>query len=784
MPQAGRITWGELEIPQAVDTTFSKSGGFTSPGSLGAGRAYSIAKDGGIESAWAASDYWRDDFGRTVGSGSLGSADLGGAYTLSGTVADFSVSGGLGRLQGIDNYFAILNSVSADYFEITGRVGLDVLPVGNVLAFDILTRHVDNSNCYRCSIRFIDNGRVDALVGKFVGGAASTLSGPSTQLSTGTYTGGAFVRYRVKMQGSRIYFKVWLDGTSEPSTYGHIVSSLTDFPVGGHLGLRINTVGLSNTPEVRFDEIYTTVGAMGTGHTVTTFAKSGGMASTASTGATRTIQHSKSGGDETNASAVGPGARITQANKSGGITTVGSVGGSQISTGPIQRSGGTRSIASLGGSKSASFLKAGGINTAAKLGQSARGLILWSEFEIPRAVSTSFAKSGGISSAGSLGGGTVTANQFNRSGGFVSTARLGATKLVNLWSDWSLTRTYVISTQPVKIGGIIAPLSLGGARAQLYVKTSGPVIVGQLGATKAVIAVKSGGIQSVASLGGSSNEQQTIAKSGGMTSQASVGASRAFLVARAGGTTSQGVLGASKAYSTDKTGGVISRTILIGDVSISSAFAKTGGISTLWQSSGDKEVHVNKSGGVQSSFRLGANEIYKSGGIRSAANSGATRSIQHSKLAGTISSTSTSADKFVIFTKAAAGIESAGSIGADFAGHYPRDGGIISSLSLGGDPNVPERNIPVGGGFASSLSIGAEFLLQKPRTGGMVSTGRLGEHPNIGIRSAASLGGTVSFQLHIRPGAEDQILSVTVIETELISVSDHDGQAILLGGKL
>lgn len=51
MPQAGRITWDEFQIPQAASTTFAKSGGFTSAGSVGGDKGVDQARSGGIESA-------------------------------------------------------------------------------------------------------------------------------------------------------------------------------------------------------------------------------------------------------------------------------------------------------------------------------------------------------------------------------------------------------------------------------------------------------------------------------------------------------------------------------------------------------------------------------------------------------------------------------------------------------------------------------------------------------------------------------------------------------------
>ena len=51
MAQAGRITWDEFQIPQASSTTFAKSGGFTSAGSVGGDKGAQQARSGGTTSA-------------------------------------------------------------------------------------------------------------------------------------------------------------------------------------------------------------------------------------------------------------------------------------------------------------------------------------------------------------------------------------------------------------------------------------------------------------------------------------------------------------------------------------------------------------------------------------------------------------------------------------------------------------------------------------------------------------------------------------------------------------
>lgn len=96
MAQAGRLTWVDLEIPQASSTTFATSGGFTSPGSTGADKGAQQARSGGIAlggvlSASQAQTIQRA--GGTVSAAQIGGETPTGVSRDGGTEAQIALGG-------------------------------------------------------------------------------------------------------------------------------------------------------------------------------------------------------------------------------------------------------------------------------------------------------------------------------------------------------------------------------------------------------------------------------------------------------------------------------------------------------------------------------------------------------------------------------------------------------------------------------------------------------------------------------------------------------------------
>src|SRR5690606_7159070 len=95
------------------------------------GATGSTTRSGTVGTPPGNSPFVQDAFGRTVSSG-WGSADVGGAWTVSGTASNYSVSGGEGRisLTAGGGRTASLSSVSQSSADVTARLSLDKAMTG------------------------------------------------------------------------------------------------------------------------------------------------------------------------------------------------------------------------------------------------------------------------------------------------------------------------------------------------------------------------------------------------------------------------------------------------------------------------------------------------------------------------------------------------------------------------------------------------------------------------------------------------------------------------------
>lgn len=156
-----------------------------------------------------------DQFGRTVANG-WGSPDFGPAYTVHSTPAQYSVSGGLGRIA--------VNTLGAD-FNVTLDTGAidheNVLqlvtttsPTGAAIRLGSITRYTDQNNYYRTSAVVAVGGAVSLEIAARVAGTLYVLTTVSTSL---TNSSGMFLRTRVC--GNNIYARIWFSSTPEPTAW-------------------------------------------------------------------------------------------------------------------------------------------------------------------------------------------------------------------------------------------------------------------------------------------------------------------------------------------------------------------------------------------------------------------------------------------------------------------------------------------------------------------------------------------------------------------------------------
>ncbi|MGH8978360.1 MAG: PKD domain-containing protein [Acidimicrobiia bacterium] len=162
-----------------------------------------------------------DAFDRTVTNG-WGTADVGGPWTLSGTVSAFSVANGTGRITGGPslNRAMYLNGVQQSNVDFTTDIALDTPASGGGAYVSAIGRRVSNGNDYRLKLRYVAGGTVAAYLVRTVGGAETTIATANT---TGvTVSPGNVLRVRFEVSGSpsaTLRAKVWRATDSEPQNW-------------------------------------------------------------------------------------------------------------------------------------------------------------------------------------------------------------------------------------------------------------------------------------------------------------------------------------------------------------------------------------------------------------------------------------------------------------------------------------------------------------------------------------------------------------------------------------
>ncbi|UDY35503.1 PKD domain-containing protein [Dermatobacter hominis] len=166
--------------------------------------------------------YATDAFGRTVASG-FGTADAGGAWTVSGTASNYTVSGGAGRMlmSAGATRLATLESVRQANTEVSAKLSLDKAATGGGTYLAVIGRRVDASNDYRMKLRVQAGGAVTAQIVRVVGGTETAVQTVTTVPGL-TVGAGDVLRVRFQATGTgttALAAKVWLDGSAEPSAW-------------------------------------------------------------------------------------------------------------------------------------------------------------------------------------------------------------------------------------------------------------------------------------------------------------------------------------------------------------------------------------------------------------------------------------------------------------------------------------------------------------------------------------------------------------------------------------
>ena len=197
-----------------------------------------------------------DSFERTVVNG-LGTADTGGAWTLSGSTANYSVSGGRGNLRlaaagaGLNPYLGGVTSANSDTrFDVT----FDKAATGGGFYVYAIGRRVGTTGDYRATVRYNANGTVTALVQRRTGTTDATLATSATVPGL-TLAPGTSLSVRFQVLGTnptQLALKLWLTGQAEPEAWLLTTSdSNAAHQVAGNVGVSTYISGsTSNAPVV------------------------------------------------------------------------------------------------------------------------------------------------------------------------------------------------------------------------------------------------------------------------------------------------------------------------------------------------------------------------------------------------------------------------------------------------------------------------------------------------------------------------------------------------------
>jgi trimeric autotransporter adhesin len=167
-----------------------------------------------VPSGW--SEAARDGFSRTVSDG-WGSADVGGAYKISGSANAVSASGSTGvvKLGAGHEFAASLPNVSIGDVDIS-----DTATVTGATTYDLFhgwgVRRQDDGSSYNIRVRFSSSGKSTLGVSRRIGSTSTWLSGVS--LPTALRAGQTF-HGNVQVTGTSpvlIRARVWIDGSSKP----------------------------------------------------------------------------------------------------------------------------------------------------------------------------------------------------------------------------------------------------------------------------------------------------------------------------------------------------------------------------------------------------------------------------------------------------------------------------------------------------------------------------------------------------------------------------------------
>ncbi|WP_460605060.1 PKD domain-containing protein [Jatrophihabitans fulvus] len=217
------------------------------------------ATDAATQSLVVTGSFVRDTFGRVVDNG-WGSADVGGAWSLSGTASRFTVRPGAGTMSLATpgaQLAAFLPSVKRTVSDIVATVRTSAVPAGGPLYLTFSGRRVSAGNEYAAKVLVYPDGSVTVRLVRVVAGVETVLAAP-VRLSGVVVSAGMSLTVRVQVTGSAagttLRARAWPAAGVEPGTWPVSASDTTaTLQASGYVGVVAYLSSAATTSPVAVD---------------------------------------------------------------------------------------------------------------------------------------------------------------------------------------------------------------------------------------------------------------------------------------------------------------------------------------------------------------------------------------------------------------------------------------------------------------------------------------------------------------------------------------------------
>ncbi len=200
--------------------------------------------------------YAADAFGDTVSNG-WGTAAPGGSWTIEqGGTADYAKASGVGTFSHGGANTAKFISLNVGLADLDTVVSLKYTntPTGGNMQGSLCLRYADTSNYLRLNtLLAASGGHLTANPDKVVTGTATSLG---TAKDLGSYSAGATVKLRMRLEGANLKAKAWMGTASEPGSWDWDVTD-SSISAAGKLAIRsYRGTGNTNTsPQTKADDL-------------------------------------------------------------------------------------------------------------------------------------------------------------------------------------------------------------------------------------------------------------------------------------------------------------------------------------------------------------------------------------------------------------------------------------------------------------------------------------------------------------------------------------------------